>query len=537
MISFVNKQFDQNNFKVWLYTPGGSFLGELLVDNPVLTLQLEGLMSTFEFSLPENVDVHTVGEYDLDSIVNPRINETLDQFQVEVWYGDLDTEGYQKQRFIILETPRSFGNDITRFTYRAFSREYENKFVRVVDWPGIIINEYVDSTSFSNPVDFDSEQTIALDRTPKDERLIRAEIEKDFVYRIVDLTTSTTGYTFTTQPSTDFLKIYKTSNDSLLVKGTDYTVVEDSYTGLLSINFIFGSQIAQGDKVYMEYKLADPIVLQLIRSESSTLAGEFDFYYDDNNDTLKCFIPSIPKVFSKTSVLSYDSTIPTGSSIKVNIYYEATDLQSGDTTIENITKDSLTIDQVIDSLLSYGDEDNGSAKWDAYYSSVFNGVLRSDFKFNNTNLFAALNDALKSYEAIAVPDTINKKFYIYKKDTSGTFSEGGAVVSSYRQPTGLSIEYGKYLRTAAQSISTEDLITVIRGLGLDNITASSASPTGYNEYEDYTYYLDGVFITNMGDVLSTPSTTPILSGSSRWMSDSLATKLLMWQQARSIVEA
>lgn len=84
MISFINRPFDQNNFKVWLYTPGGSFLGELIVDNPVLTLQLEGLMSTFEFRLPENIDVHTVGQYDLDSIVNPRINETLDQFQVEV---------------------------------------------------------------------------------------------------------------------------------------------------------------------------------------------------------------------------------------------------------------------------------------------------------------------------------------------------------------------------------------------------------------------------------------------------------------------
>lgn len=220
----------------------------------------------------------------------------------------------------------------------------------------------MDSTSFTNPADFDSEQTISLDRTPKDERLIRAEIEKDFVYRIVELTASASGYTFATLPSEDFLKIYKTSNDSLLVKGTDYNIVKDSYTGLLSISFIFGLQIQSGDKVYIEYKLADPIVLQLIRSDSSTLTGEFDFYYDISADTLKCFIPSIPKVFAKNSVLSYDSTIPAGSSIKVNIYYEATDLQSGDTTKENITKDSLTIDQVIDSLLRYGDEDNQDAK-------------------------------------------------------------------------------------------------------------------------------------------------------------------------------
>lgn len=147
-----------------------------------------------------------------------------------------------------------------------------------------------------------------------------------------------------------------------------------------------------------------------------------------------------------------------------------------------------------------------------------------------------MNETLKSYEAIAVPDTINKRFYIYQKDNPDTFSEGGEIVSSYKQPTGLSIEYGKYLRTASQSISTEDLITVIRGLGADNITAASASPTGYNEYEDYTYYLDGVFITNVEDLLTTPGTSPVLSGSSRWMSDQLVSKLLMWQIARGIVE-
>lgn len=232
----------------------------------------------------------------------------------------------------------------------------------MIDWPGVLINEYVDTTSYTNPVDFDTEKTIFLDRTPADSRLIRAEIEKDFVYRIVEITTGADGYEFSTQPSEDFLKIYKTSNDALLVKGTDYNIVKDSYTNLISISFIFGSQLTSGDKVYIEYKLADPIVLQLIRSSSSTLTGEFDFYYNAGNGSLKCFIPSIPKVFSKTSVLSYDSTIPTGSSIKVNIYYEASDLQSGDTTIENITKDSLTIQQVVGSLLEYGDEDNNSSK-------------------------------------------------------------------------------------------------------------------------------------------------------------------------------
>lgn len=55
------------------------------------------------------------------------------------------------------------------------------------------------------------------------------------------------------------------------------------------------------------------------------------------------------------------------------------------------------------------------------------------------------------------------------------------MVSAYRQTTGLSIEYGKYLESVSQTISTEEIVTVIRGLGEDNITAASATPTGYNE--------------------------------------------------------
>lgn len=90
---------------------------------------------------------------------------------------------------------------------------------------------------------------------------------------------------------------------------------------------------------------------------------------------------------------------------------------------------------------------------------------------------------------IALPDTINKMFYIYDKTSSNsvveTVTEGGqskqVVKSSYRQDTGLSFEYGKFLKSINQTISAKDIVTVMRGLGLDNITAESASVTGYNE--------------------------------------------------------
>ena len=115
--------------------------------------------------------------------------------------------------------------------------------------------------------------------------------------------------------------------------------------------------------------------------------------------------------------------------------------------------------------------------------------MRSNFAFNNTNLLSAIEQTLKTYDAIALPDTINKVFYIYDKLTPNTVTqtvtENGqtkeVLVSSYRQDTGLSFEYGKFLRSVSQDINAKDIVTVMRGLGTDNITAAPSSLTGYNE--------------------------------------------------------
>jgi hypothetical protein len=446
-------------------------------------LQLEGLISTFEFTIPENVDV--VNEHELSSVVNPRLNQALNQFQVEVWYGDLDTDKYQKQRFIIVDTPNSFANDITRFAYKAYSREYENKFIRLINWPGVLVNEYVQRVTYNPNSSLDTEITIGLNRTPRDNRLIRAELVKDFVYRLVNQTVSETPYQFSIQPSVDSIKIYKSSGGSwiLLIKDVDYEIIEDSYTRIKRINYITegNANLNIGDITYIDYKLEEPLTFGLIRVDSPTLRSEYDFYYDELSSTIKYFVPTIPQVFSKESVLSYDPVIPADSQIKVNIYYEATDLQPNDELFPNLVKDALTIKQVVDNILSYGDEDDDSGKWQAFYSSSLLNELRSGFAFNNATLLAALNETLKAFDAIAVPDTINKRFYIYAKDTPDSFSENGTIVSSYRQPTQLSIEYGKYLKDIQQSVSTEDIVTVIRGLGRDNLLPNSATPTGFNE--------------------------------------------------------
>lgn len=385
MISFIDKHLDQNNFKVWLYTPGGQFLGELLVDRPVLTLQLEGLVSTFEFSIPENLEVATIVDNNgtdqtvLQSIVNPRLNEALDQFQVEVWYGDLTTDGYQKQRFIIIDTPNSFVDDITQFRYKAYSKEYENRFIRILDWPGVLIKEYVQTFNFTNPNTFNTEQVVALPRTPKDNRLVRVEIVKDFVQRLVSKLASDGGrYDFASlQPDITTLKLYKYvegGTDVLLVEDEDYTVLTDEYTGLNSIQYILGSKLSDNDPVYIEYKLQDPLTLSLVRATSPNSLGEFDFYYYEEQtvdpdtgsgiaaDSIRLKIPNIPSLFSPAGVTTYDAEPHPDSRIQVKAYYEPITFSAGDETFENITKDALTIQQVMGSLLQYGDEDASAGK-------------------------------------------------------------------------------------------------------------------------------------------------------------------------------
>jgi len=406
----------------------------------------------------------------------------------------LAAENYQKQRFIIVDTPNSFGNDITRFSYRAYSREYENKFVRLVNWPGVLIEEYIQKRVFNISNDIDQQITVNLDYKLKNERLIRAELVKDFVYRLVNQTVSATPYQFSIQPKESSLKIFKSASGSfvLLVKNVDYNIIKDSYTGIISIEYITtgNPNLSIGDTTYVEYKLEEPPTFGLIRNEDLTLSSEFDFYYTAPvnpalNGSVTFFVPTIPKVFSKTSVLSYDSEIPADSQIQVKFYYEP--ILSASQTLpeadifQNVTKDALTIQQVMNNILQYGDEDDSSAKWSAFYSAQLGNELRSGFAFNNATLLTAINETLKAFDAIAVPDTINKRFYIYQKDSPDTFVQNNIVVSSYRQPTGLSIEYGKYLRDVQQTISSESIVTIIRGIGKDNLTADSATPTGYNE--------------------------------------------------------
>ena len=143
--------------------------------------------------------------------------------------------------------------------------------------------------------------------------------------------------------------------------------------------------------MYIDYKFEELTTLNLTRIPASPRNTQYDFYYTVNEETgipsVHCYIPEINKVFSKEDVNFYE--VPTiysdmKSDIKVKVYYELNTDDFAEFTANAVetyttpaqleayyetslnrylTKDGLTIKQVLDNLLlTNGDEDNNDAK-------------------------------------------------------------------------------------------------------------------------------------------------------------------------------
>ena len=192
------------------------------------------------------------------------------------------------------------------------------------------------------------------------------------MYRLVQLTASTEGYQFgSLQPNVDSIKVYKFIEQGnqrlLLTKGEHYEISEDEFTGLkrivYNINTTFGGiTLANNDNIFIDYKLEDPVTLNLIRSDSPSIIDEYNFFYDTNNNRVTCYVPPVPKVFQPLGVRFYEDA-PAGSTVQVKIFYETTSsLSPQDPVNKTFVKDGLRIEQVFESLLAYGDEDSNEGK-------------------------------------------------------------------------------------------------------------------------------------------------------------------------------
>lgn len=201
---------------------------------------------------------------------------------------------------------------------------------------------------------------------------MRVEIVKDFTYRLVQLTASAEGYQFgALQPNVDSIKVYKFVEQGnqrlLLVKGQHYEIIEDEFTKIKTISYTIGATfggvtLANNDNIFIDYKLADPVKLDLIRSDTANIIDEYNFFYDEPNNRITCYVPPVPQVFQPLGVRFYENA-PSGSTIQVKIFYETlSTIASQDLKNEIFVKDGLRIEQVFQSILSYGDEDSTYGK-------------------------------------------------------------------------------------------------------------------------------------------------------------------------------
>jgi hypothetical protein len=140
-----------NKYRLFLYKPAAAgfltdsaeyraeFLGELQVDNLQANIKLQEI-STLSFTLPENI----LGQ------LNTRIDDVLDSYVVELWYGKLEgnlgadyfPEQGDRIRFIVTKSILNYSEGIKTYSYEADSLEYFLEFKQIFNWPGIKVKDY-----------------------------------------------------------------------------------------------------------------------------------------------------------------------------------------------------------------------------------------------------------------------------------------------------------------------------------------------------------------------------------------------------------
>jgi hypothetical protein len=130
----ANYLVDTNNYD-------NEFLGELKADNVNVAIKLQDF-SSLNFTLPDNI----LGEF------NTRLDDVLDNYIVELWYGNLDgvvDVDYFRYRFIIVKSPLAYQNGIRVYSYEAHSLEFLVEQKRLNSWPGVQVKDFYRSIKYN----------------------------------------------------------------------------------------------------------------------------------------------------------------------------------------------------------------------------------------------------------------------------------------------------------------------------------------------------------------------------------------------------
>lgn len=174
--------------------------------------------------------------------------------------------------------------------------------------------------------------------------------------------------------------------------------------------------------------------------------GKYEEYFLINN---------IEKVGNEENLLDIQA---------LSLGFELNDKIIRDYEVVSKTATELLTDMLVNTIWNIG-----------YIDSEFDLKYRG-FEVSSNTVLELVFEIAKTFNALIVWDTINRKINFFKPDNIG-------------QDRGFKIKYGKYLESLNQEDNSEEIITRLKMYGKEDISIRAINPTGTNYIEDFTYFI------------------------------------------------
>ncbi|MCP1185100.1 phage tail protein [Paenibacillus sp. 1781tsa1] len=173
-----------------------------------------------------------------------------------------------------------------------------------------------------------------------------------------------------------------------------------------------------------------------------------------------------------------------------------------DKLIKSYEVESYGADKVIEDMLRLG-----NTIWNVDYIDADFKLSKRAFEFPSSTVLEAIYSIAEVYNAIVTFDTDTRTLSMTKPELTGI-------------NMGLTVSYGKLMKSMSRNRSSEEMVTRLSASGKDGLGINKVNPTGQNYIENYGYWIYP-FERDANKTVISPS---------HWMSDSLCHALLDYEE-------
>jgi phage minor structural protein len=138
--------------------------------------------------------------------------------------------------------------------------------------------------------------------------------------------------------------------------------------------------------------------------------------------------------------------------------------------ITGIEEESINLTQLMTMLLS-------ETVWKiGTIDPMFDAMFRSFESGDNTNILDCITQAIETFGALIIWDTINKTISFKDATKNGKFR-------------GMIVKDGQFLNTVSRTRSTDEMVTRFHMEGSEGLTIHSVNPTGMGYVENFDYFM------------------------------------------------